>query len=628
MYSPDRPPEEHPLSVRTPGLLCLHMALSLLRQLWQQKDLIITFGLPFLVLPLPLIAQTKEAACAYILLVTATFWISEAIPLGAAALVPAFLFPLFSIMKSSEVASEYFKDIHLLLFGVVCLATSIQKWNLHKRIALWMVLSVGSQPTWLLLGFMSCTSLLSMWLSNTSTAAMVMPIVDAVLSQLNGAMPEEKALTNKKSNSSLNNEDATKIDLTSFPESNNVLDNGVVTSEENEEEQTFENRTYSKQGKSGRFYRTQRDHMMCKAFSLGIAYSSTIGGMSTLTGTSTNLIFIEQFETRYPGCQFVNFGSWIAFSFPIAFIILIFSWMWINWLFLGFSLKDFQCCRKKSKSPTDEDSRMILKQEYERLGPLSYQEVVTLTIFLLMALSWFTRDPGFIPGWDSLFGLKGYKSDATSAILFGFLLFIIPGRKPRWLCCRLKEKSRASSVPESTTMISWKEFEECIPWHIVVLVGGGFALARGCEVSGLSSWVGHKMEPLSSLPVWVIVLIVCLLVTTVTEVASNPATITIFQPILSSLAEGIGVNPLLVIIPATISASCAFLLPVANPPNAIVFSYGHLTVPDMIKAGLGTNLISMITLWFGLYTWGIPMFDLSSFPEWALHSNTSSIHTP
>uniref|UniRef100_A0A8C5QUA7 Solute carrier family 13 member 1 n=1 Tax=Leptobrachium leishanense TaxID=445787 RepID=A0A8C5QUA7_9ANUR len=582
MYSPDRPPEEHPLSVRTPGLLCLHMALSLLRQLWQQKDLIITFGLPFLVLPLPLIAQTKEAACAYILLVTATFWISEAIPLGAAALVPAFLFPLFSIMKSSEVASEYFKDIHLLLFGVVCLATSIQKWNLHKRIALWMVLSVGSQPTWLLLGFMSCTSLLSMWLSNTSTAAMVMPIVDAVLSQLNGAMPEEKALTNKKSNSSLNNEDATKIDLTSFPESNNVLDNGVVTSEENEEEQTFENRTYSKQGKSGRFYRTQRDHMMCKAFSLGIAYSSTIGGMSTLTGTSTNLIFIEQFETRYPGCQFVNFGSWIAFSFPIAFIILIFSWMWINWLFLGFSLKDFQCCRKKSKSPTDEDSRMILKQEYERLGPLSYQEVVTLTIFLLMALSWFTRDPGFIPGWDSLFGLKGYKSDATSAILFGFLLFIIPGRKPRWLCCRLKEKSRASSVPESTTMISWKEFEECIPWHIVVLVGGGFALARGCEVSGLSSWVGHKMEPLSSLPVWVIVLIVCLLVTTVTEVASNPATITIFQPILSSL----------------------------------------------IKAGLGTNLISMITLWFGLYTWGIPMFDLSSFPEWALHSNTSSIHTP
>ncbi|KAG8546822.1 hypothetical protein GDO81_029770, partial [Engystomops pustulosus] len=222
---------------------------------------------------------------------------------------------------------------------------------------------------------------------------------------------------------------------------------------------------------------------------------------------------------------------------------------------------------------------------------------------------------------------KGYKSDATSAILFGFLLFIIPGRKPSWWCCRSKEKPRSSAAAESTPMITWKEFEECIPWHIVVLVGGGFALAKGCEVSGLSVWVGKKMEPLSSLPVWVIVLIVCLIVTSVTEVASNPATITIFQPILSSLAEGIGVNPLLVIIPATISASCAFLLPVANPPNAIVFSYGHLTVPDMMKAGLGTNLISMIALWFGLYTWGVPMFDLNSFPDWASH-NTSAVVTP
>ncbi|MEE6499117.1 hypothetical protein FKM82_003324 [Ascaphus truei] len=588
--------------------------MAMFRQLWQHKDVLITFVLPLLFLPLPLIAQSQEAACAYILLVTATYWISEAIPLGAAALVPAFLFPLFGIMKSSEVASEYFKDIHLLLFGVVCLASSIQKWNLHKRIALWMVLSVGSQPSWLLLGFMSCTSLLSMWLSNTSTAAMVMPIVDAVLRQLNSATPEERALTNTKANTPPKKEDTTKINLTSFPESNNILDNGIVSTEENE-------------AKSGRFYTTTRDHMMCKAFSLGIAYSSTIGGMATLTGTSTNLIFIEQFETRYPGCQFVNFGSWIAFSFPIAFIILIFSWMWINWLFLGFSWKEMQCCRK-SKCPNDDDSRKILKQEYDKLGPLSYQEAVTLGIFFLMALSWFTRDPGFIPGWDSLFGQKGYKSDATSAILFGFLLFIIPGRKPRWFCCRWKEKSRAYPVTEYTPMITWKEFEECIPWHIVILVGGGFALAKGCQVSGLSTWVGHKMEPLSSLPVWIIVLIVCLMVTTVTEVASNPATITIFQPILSSLAEGIGVNPLLVIIPATISASCAFLLPVANPPNAIVFSYGHLTVPDMIKAGLGTNLISMMALWFGLYTWGIPMFDLDSFPAWASHKNVSSVAAP
>ncbi|XP_069479670.1 solute carrier family 13 member 1-like isoform X2 [Ambystoma mexicanum] len=544
-------------------------------------------------------------------------------------MVPAFLFPLFGIMKSSEVAAEYFKDIHLLLFGVVCLAASIQKWNLHKRIALWMVLSVGGQPSWLLLGFMSCTALLSMWLSNTSTAAMVMPIVDAVLCQLNNATPEESALTDVIMNSESNNKVTPKIGLAPSSESSNmILDDYNIITEDNQQRQSFQEQRSSKKGPGGRFYRTEQDHMMCKAFSLGVAYSSTVGGMSTLTGTSTNLIFIEQFETHYPRCDIVNFGTWIAFSFPMALIILLFSWIWITWLFLGFSFREICCC-KKEQLQKDETSRKILKQEYEKLGPFSYPEVVTLVIFLLMALSWFTRDPGFVPGWDSLFGLKGYKSDATSAILFGFLLFIIPGKKPTLFSCRNKGKHKETpSVTASGPMITWKEFEECMPWHIVILVGGGFVLARGCEVSGLSLWVGKRMESLSSLPVWLIVLLVCLLVTAVTEVASNPATITIFQPILTSLAEGIGINPLLIIIPATISASCAFLLPVANPPNAIVFTYGHLTVQDMMKTGLGVNIISLITLLFGLYTWGIPMFDLNNFPEWAPLRNVTSPSSP
>ncbi|XP_029438593.1 solute carrier family 13 member 1-like isoform X3 [Rhinatrema bivittatum] len=507
------------------------MANSLFQHLWQQKDAVIIFLFPLLLLPFPLLVQTQEAACAYILLVTAAYWISEAIPLGAAAMVPAFLFPLFGIMKSSEVAAEYLKDIHLLLFGVVCLAASIQKWNLHRRIALWMVLSVGGHPSWLLLGFMSCTALLSMWLSNTSTAAMVMPIVDAVLCQLSGAKPEERAL----SELAAKDLDASKIDLPISPESNILdycTDNNQVCSSafswtlkecppekifSLQEEQTFQTQRPSKQGK--RLYRTEQDHMTCKAFSLGIAYSSTVGGMTTLTGTSTNLIFLEQFETRYPDCQIINFGTWIAFSFPIALIILLLSWMWINWLFLGFSFKDMCCYKKGSKSETD--SRKILKQEYSKLGPLR----------------------------------------------LGFTLW---------------------------------------------------------TVSGLSVWVGKRMEVLSSLPVWIIVLLVCLMVTTVTEVASNPATITIFQPILSSLAEVIGINPLLIIIPATISASCAYLLPVANPPNAIVFTYGHLTMQDMIKTGLGVNLISIVSLFFGLYTWGIPMFNLNTFPEWVPMKNVTS----
>nr|XP_033784562.1 solute carrier family 13 member 1-like isoform X2 [Geotrypetes seraphini] len=594
------------------------MAKSRFQQLWQGRETLIAFLFPLLLLPLPLLVQTQEAACAYILLLTAAYWISEAIPLGAAALVPAFLFPLFGIMKSSEVAAEYFKDIHLLLCGVVCLAASIQKWNLHKRIALWMVLSVGDHPSWLLLGFMSCTALLSMWLSNTSTAAMVMPIVDAVLSQLNSTKPEDRSLSEMRMSIAPTNADISKIDLPISSESN-ILD---YCTDNNQEDQKFKAQRFSKKGK--RLYSTEQDHKTCKAFSLGIAYSCTFGGMATLTGTSTNLIFVEQFETRYPNCQIINFGTWIAFSFPLAFIILILSWIWLNWLFLGFGFKDM-FCYKREGSKNNTDSQNILKQEYSKLGPLSYPEVVTLVVFLLMALSWFTRDPGFIPGWDSLFGVKGYKSDATSAVLFGFLLFIIPGKKPKPFSFRSSgEAEETSPVPDIGPMILWKEFEQCMPWNIVILVGGGFALAKGCEVSGLSLWVGKRMETLSILPVWITVLLVCLMVTSVTEVASNPATITIFQPILSSLAEVIGINPLLIIIPATISASCAYLLPVSNPPNAIVFTYGHLTVQDMIKAGIGVNLISIISLFFGLYTWGIPMFNLNTFPEWVLLKNGTS----
>ncbi|RLW06426.1 hypothetical protein DV515_00004388 [Chloebia gouldiae] len=168
-------------------------------------------------------------------------------------------------------------------------------------------------------------------------------------------------------------------------------------------------------------------------------------------------------------------------------------------------------------------------------------------------------------------------------------------------------------------LITWKEFQSCMPWEIAILVGGGFALADGCEVSKLSEWVASKLTPLGSLPLWLIILISCLIVTSVTEVASNPATITIFLPILSPLAEAIHVNPLFILIPATLCTSFAFLLPVANPANAIVFSYGHLTVMDMVKAGLGINIIGVAVVMLGIMTWIVPIFDLYTYPSWALN---------
>ncbi|NWT67273.1 S13A1 protein, partial [Prunella himalayana] len=575
---------------------------------------------PLLLLPLPLIIKTKEADCAYTLFVVAIFWLTEALPLAVSALLPAFMFPLFGIMGSKQVASAYFKDFHLLLIGVICLATSIEKWNLHKRVALKMVMLVGVNPAWLMLGFMVSCAFLSMWLSNTSAAAMVMPIVEAVAQQIIKAEAEADELEMSCSSGSINpaleldenigeyeNPDCKEKEKQVNGYNNNVGSTVCTVEKENEKGNEQQNLPPAE---GERKSRKDKYSGIFKVMCLCVAYSATIGGLTTITGTSTNLIFTEHFNSRYPDCQCINFGSWFILSIPIAVIILLLSWLWLQWLFLGFDLKNMFKCGKK-RTAREEASSQVIQEEYKKLGPISYPETVTLVLFILMTLLWFTRDPGFIPGWSSLFPkYKSYITDSTAALVIGLLFFIIPAKTlPR-------TSNGENTVVGYIPLITWKEFQSCMPWEIAILVGGGFALADGCEVSKLSEWVASKLTPLGSLPLWLIILISCLIVTTVTEVASNPATITIFLPILSPLAEAIHVNPLFILIPATLCTSFAFLLPVANPANAIVFSYGHLTIMDMVKAGLGINIIGVAVVMLGIMTWIVPIFDLYTFPSW------------
>nr|XP_009685639.1 PREDICTED: solute carrier family 13 member 1 [Struthio camelus australis] len=566
---------------------------------------------PLLLLPLPLIIRTKEAECAYTLFVVAIFWLTEALPLAVSALLPAFMFPLFGIMASKQVASAYFKDFHLLLIGVICLATSIEKWNFHKRVALRMVMLVGVNPAWLTLGFMVSCSFLSMWLSNTSAAAMVMPIVEAVAQQIIKAEAEVDALEMSQSNGSTNlalelDENIMECETSDWKEKTkeanrygNGMSNTVCIIEnekenEKEKEKVLQNVPPAETGKKSR---EDKYNGVFKVMCLCIAYSATIGGLTTITGTSTNLIFAEHFNTRYPDCQCINFGSWFILSIPITVIILLLSWVWLQWLFLGFDFKSMFKCGKE-KTAREKASAQVIQEEYKKLGPISYPEIVTLVLFILMTLLWFTRDPGFIPGWSSFFPkYKGFATDSTTALVIGLLFFIIPAKTLS------RTSNGENTVFDYTPLITWKEFQSCMPWEIAILVGGGFALADGCEVSKLSAWVGNKLTPLGSLPLWLIILVSCLIVTSVTEVASNPATITIFLPILSPLAEAIHVNPLFILIPTTL--------------NAIVFSYGHLTVMDMVKAGLGINIIGVAVVMLGIMTWTVPIFDLYTYPSWA-----------
>uniref|UniRef100_A0A3Q3T2P8 Solute carrier family 13 member 4 n=1 Tax=Mastacembelus armatus TaxID=205130 RepID=A0A3Q3T2P8_9TELE len=557
-----------------------------------------------------------EACCAYVLIVTAIYWVSEAVPLGAAALVPAFLYPLFGVLKSSEVAAEYCKDTTLLLMGVICLAASIEKWNLHKRIALRMVMIAGAKPGMLVLGFMCCTVFLSMWLSNTSTTAMVMPIAEAVLQQLICT-----GLADSHDDS----------EATESPEDDDKEDN----LEKNQLELLYSNNRYVclrrfeipnvKRVKARRDsqYPTKRDHMICKCLSLSITYAATIGGLITITGTSTNLIFAEQFNTRYPDAKVINFGTWFIFSFPIAIIMLVLTWLWLHFLFLGCNFRETCSLSKKRKTRREMLSEKRIHEEYAKLGPISYPEVVTGVFFILMTLLWFTREPGFVPGWTSLFEKKGYRTDATVSVLLGFLLFLIPARQP---FSSSSSSSSSSSCEETESdplapMITWKDFQRLMPWEIVILVGGGYALAAGCKVSGLSVWIGRQLEPMSGLPPWAVTLLACLLVSAVTEFASNPATLTVFLPILSALSETLLINPLHTLIPSTMCVSFGVMLPVGNPPNAIVFSYGHVQISDMVKAGFGVNLIGVAVVMLAITTWGVPLFNLTEFPAWAVARN-------
>ncbi|XP_074049908.1 solute carrier family 13 member 1 [Macrotis lagotis] len=564
-----------------------------------------------LLLPLPLVIQTKEAECAYTLFVVAIFWITEALPLSITALLPALMFPWFGILSSKKVASAYFKDFHLLLIGVICLATSIEKWNLHKRIALRMVMMVGVNPAWLTLGFMISTAFLSMWLSNTSTVAMVMPIVEAVAQQIISAEAEIEA-TQMTSFSGSTNHGLEIDESDNGTEKNEMKEKTIpVPRYSNDARKNSGKMELEKNSEVGR-YRTHKDHMMCKLMCLSVAYSSTIGGLTTITGTSTNLIFAEHFNARYPDCGCINFGSWFMLSFPAAIIILFLSWIWLQWFFLGFNLKEMFKCGK-TKTVKEQACTNVMKEEYQKLGPMRFQEIITLVLFILMALLWFSRNPGFLPGWSSLFPqYSDFATDSTVALTIGILFFLIPAKK-------LTKTTPTGEITafDYSPLITWKEFQSFMPWDITLLVGGGFALADGCEVSGLSAWIGQQLTPLGSLPVWSIILISSLLVTSLTEIASNPATITLLLPILAPLAEAIHMNPLYILLPCTLCTSFAFLLPVSNPPNAIAYSYGHLKVIDMVKAGLGVNIIGVAVVMLGLFTWMVPMFDLYTYPSWA-----------
>jgi len=260
-----------------------------------------------------------------------------------------------------------------------------------------------------------------------------------------------------------------------------------------------------------------------------------------------------------------------------------------------------------------------MRRQYDDLGPITFAEYAVFGHFLALVLCWIFRDPKFIPGWAALFPMgkgKSYVSDSTAGVIISFSMFLFPSERPEIL------GGPRRSNPH-ITLLDWKSAQAMFPWNVTLLLGSGFAIAKACEESGLSMWLGCQLAALGSVPDFVIVLVITFLLTFLTEFTSNTATATILLPVLASLAQSIKVHPYYLMVPAAVCASFAFMLPVAGPSNAIVFATGRITILDMMKAGFGMNMIGILVVNISINTYGKAYFDLNAFPDWAAQAAKS-----
>jgi len=463
----------------------------------------------------------------------AIWWVTEAIPLAATALLPVALFPLLGVLDGKTASAMYFNHLIFLFIGGFLMALAMQRWNLHRRIAIRILILFGIGPGRILMGFMLASSFLSMWMSNTATAMMMVPIAISITYKL------EETLGRVKMGS---------------------YSIGLL---------------------------------------LGIAYAASIGGIATLVGTPPNLSFARIVNIIFPAMPEVSFAAWLSFAIWITLLLFAAAWLLLYFMY-------------RPAQPWDKLSRKDFAQEYRQLGKATPEEKVVLTLFILMALLWVFRS-GFdlgsvtIPGWSDLFAQPAYINDGTVAIAVALLMFIIPSRSHK-----------------GERVMDWDTASR-LPWHIVLLFGGGFALAKGFVESGLSMWFGEQLSGLAGTEPMVLTLVIASTMSFLTELTSNTATTEMILPILAGMAVSIQINPLLLMVPATLAASLAFMLPVATPPNAIVFGTGQLRIKDMVKTGFLLNLAGIVVVTLVTYFWGTAVFDIDvhSFPQWAAAASST-----
>ncbi|XP_038579156.1 solute carrier family 13 member 3 [Micropterus salmoides] len=585
------------------------------KKLWSVHKQLVLLLTPLLFLPLLFTLPEKEGKCLYVVVLMAMFWCTEALPLAVTAMLPVCLFPTLGILPAKKVCPQYFLETIFLFLSGLVMASSIEEWGLHRRIALKVLTIVGVKPAWLILGMMMTSSFLSMWLSNTATTAMMLPIANAILESLFGDLEtlKEKCKSSDDPEVDIINDRSTVNlhSLPSMPSEKQMLSiDGTEGMEQSDMRTSEEIRLES-----------QYQMKVWKGFLICIPYAASIGGTATLTGTAPNLILIGQLKSYFPDCDLINFGSWFAFAFPLMLLFLFLGWIWIAFLYGGLNTR---LCFKKydQRAQAEVKAKALIEEDYRKLGPINFAEGAVSFFFVLFAVLLFTRDPKFVTGW-SVFFKKGYVSDAVTGVIIVSILFFFPSQKPSLSWWFDPQASNTPYVP----LLSWKKAQDYVPWNIILLLGGGFAMAKGCEESGLASWIGGHLQPLAEVPPAAAVMLITAFLACFTEFASNTATIIIFLPVIAEMAIHVSVNPLYFMIPATVGCSYAFMLPVSTPPNSIAFASGHLMVKDMVKTGFVMNILGVLSVSLAMNTWGVAMFNLNTYPEWAHPINKSALVT-
>ena len=464
----------------------------------------------------------------------AVWWVFEVVPIPVTSLLPLVLMPLFGISDVATVGANYGRPIIFLFLGGFLLALGLRQSGVHKRIALHIIRLIGSRPSSLVLGFMVASGGLSMWISNTASVMVLLPIALSVLEATNEQGDRPPATL------------------------------GVC-------------------------------------LMLGIAYGADIGGMSTIIGTPPNLVFIEMYSQIFPAAPEIGFLQWMSMGIPLTLVFMALGWLLLT--------------RFIFRMPAEElfEGKTLIRHEIEKLGPVRRDEVVAATVFAAAAILWMTGSDlnlgsGLrISGWRSLLGLD-LVNDAAVAVAAASILFLVPsGDRP------------------GERLLGW-QMTVSLPWGILMLFGAGFAIATGFEVSGLSDIIGSQFGQLEVYSPYLVVVIVCTLLTFLTELTSNTAMTNLVLPILAKASVALGFDPRILMIPATLSASCAFMMPIASPTQAIVFGSGYVNIRQMMRAGIWFNLLGIILLTLTFVLLGETVYGVQwdVIPEWGVESNADN----